>query len=356
LYLLPLLWAAFRFRLRGTVLVMAAWSVEAALLAYMLGTPLVMFTNFHLFFSVLGATGLLLASALEAGERAERARLEEYRRFRNVVDTAFEGVWMVDCDGATTYVNARMAEMLGWSPDAMVGRSIVELVADPLPFEIECDLRAPGRARSRLVELRLRHQSGMPVIALVAMNPILDADGREQGSLLMASDITRRVAAERGQRRSEALLAGAFRATHDALLLFKVEDGVILDANEAAERLTGLPRPRLVGASVFGDLPWDPPAAGEELRRLLVRDRGVREFDAGVARNGGDRRALVVVMELVAIHEEAYGVAFLRDITERRAMERQRAQSQKLEAIGLLAGGVAHDFNNILAVVTTAAE
>jgi PAS domain S-box-containing protein len=180
-------------------------------------------------------------------------------------------------------------------------------------------------------------------------------------ALLLAAALTARQTAERArsagdrmQRQSEALLAGAFRVTRDALVLFRREDGTMLDFNPAWEELTGRTRASLLGTSVFSLAEWES-GAGATLAGRLESGEAVRDFTASVRRADGSARVVLGVIELVNVNEQWFGVAIIRDITETRLIERQRLNAQKLEAVGLMAGGVAHDFNNILTVVISSA-
>jgi PAS domain S-box-containing protein len=126
----------------------------------------------------------------------------------------------------------------------------------------------------------------------------------------------------------------------DGLLILDTR-GRIADLNRAAEGILGRTRAAAAGLSV-SDLLGDIDTVTETERRCDVRRQlaGVaRTFDASVTpirSPSGDRAGSLVL---------------LRDVTERRALEEQLRQAQKMEAVGKLAGGVAHDFNNILTVI-----
>jgi PAS domain S-box-containing protein len=173
-------------------------------------------------------------------------------------------------------------------------------------------------------------------------------------TLLLAAALGARRSAERARGRSEALLAGAFRVTHHALVVFRRSDGSMLDVNDAFAELIGRPRDALLGRSLASLGEWTPET------RVALRDvagvhEATRAFRGEVRRGAGDARFVLVDVEPVTVDDETYGVAIIQDVTEARLRERQRLQSQKLEAVGLLAGGVAHDFNNILTVVSSSA-
>jgi PAS domain S-box-containing protein len=182
-------------------------------------------------FEELGVAGQRLGQANQRLERelAERKAGEEKlrqseQRYRRLVDTASEGIWELDEHYTTTYVNRRMAEMLGHEPQEMVGRRLGE-------FLFEDDVASlPGRIAARRQELteryeqRYRHQDGSAVWMYVSATSVQDADHHFMGSFAMLMDITERKLAEEALRRTAGYLAETQRLTHTGTF---VNDGTI---------------------------------------------------------------------------------------------------------------------------------
>ena len=130
------------------------------------------------------------------GVIAERLR-ESETRYRRIVETGHEGIWLVDGDFKTTYVNDRMCEMLGYTRDELLELPLSALLADDrVDVEGIRDQRRGGTGGE--YDLRLRHRDGSDVWVLVSGRPLHDARGRFVGSLAMLADITSRRRAEEG--------------------------------------------------------------------------------------------------------------------------------------------------------------
>ncbi len=144
---------------------------------------------------------------------------------------------------------------------------------------------------------------------------------------------------------SEARYRTLFDASPDAFLLCDL-DGAILDSNAAADRLYGGP---LVGLSVAEFVDFDPVDAG--LRREAV-DRGEHRRYTGTARRAdGSRFPRESEASLVRIGEEPRYLVVVRDLTERQRLQTELVQAQKMETVGILVSGVAHELNNPIASI-----
>jgi two-component system cell cycle sensor histidine kinase/response regulator CckA len=121
-------------------------------------------------------------------------------KYRTLVETTQEGVWSLDAEGRMTYVNRRFAEMLGYTPEEMLGRPAYDFV--PLAHQPEARERiARGmRGISEVFEAPLRHKDGRDVWVLLSSTPLRDEAGHITGAFAMATDITERRALEKQNR------------------------------------------------------------------------------------------------------------------------------------------------------------
>ncbi len=136
------------------------------------------------------------AAVAMANARLYRDLAASEARYRNIIDTAQEGVWIIGEDASTRYVNARMSQMLGYTPDEMYGRPMFEFLVHGQQGDVLAALAKHRAGSGNRRESQLRHRDGHVVFAMVASNPILGADGAYTGSLGMFTDITERKAIE----------------------------------------------------------------------------------------------------------------------------------------------------------------
>ncbi len=169
------------------------------------------------------------------------------------------------------------------------------------------------------------------------------------------------IAIER-QRSEQALIASEERyrdMVENAIDIIYVHDlnGNFISVNAAAERITGYPRSEILRMNMAQIV---APEFLERTREMLAEKLGgkpVTAYDVEILAKGGRRVTLEINSRLMYANGSPAGVqGIARDITEKKLLEDQYRQSQKLEAIGLLAGGISHDFNNLLMAITGYSE
>ena len=140
--------------------------------------------------SILG----MLVDVTEHHTTEDRLR-ESEARYRRIVETAQEGIWQLDTAGTTTYVNRKMADMLGYTVEEMVGESAWTYLEPDTHAQAQEDLASQRDGTPLQTEARLRHRDGRTIRALIVSSPLFDPDGRFSGVLGMVSDITERTKA-----------------------------------------------------------------------------------------------------------------------------------------------------------------
>jgi two-component system cell cycle sensor histidine kinase/response regulator CckA len=157
-------------------------------------------------------------------------------------------------------------------------------------------------------------------------------------------------AALKALRASEAKFAKAFYANPSGMALTTL-DGRLVEVNETFLRTLGYARDEVVGRNALELGLWKDAAERTRVVESLGKGDHIENLELAFRTKAGAVRTLLFSAELVELDGTPHLLALTTDITERRRLEDELRQAQKMEAIGQLAGGVAHDFNNILTAI-----
>ena len=143
----------------------------------------------------------------EARRLAERALHESEERYRRIIETTNEGVWMIAPDSTTIYVNRRMAALLGYGPAELMGRSIFDFIAQASLPAAARTLERKDSSQNGQAEICFRRNDDSELWVLLDSTPIFDASGQREGTLAMAMDITLRKRLEEQLRQAQKMEA-----------------------------------------------------------------------------------------------------------------------------------------------------
>ncbi|MGA2964836.1 MAG: PAS domain S-box protein [Terriglobales bacterium] len=290
--------------------------------------------------------------AIEAAHNsAQRALEDSETRYRRLFETAKDGILILDFKtGQIADVNPFLVEMLGYSHDEFVGKKLWEIG----PFkDIPASRSAFGELQTKGVirydDLPLETKAGRRINVEFVSN-VYSVDGTQVVQCNIR-DITERIRSEAALKISETHHRSVFEGAVHGIFRGTL-DGRFLDVNPALVAMLGYSS---AGEVLKLSVPHDVFAEPEKGLSLLRKWQLTGEIEEEVQWKRRERRLITVRLSgrvLGTAHQSAQGIEVIaEDITERRALEDQLRQALKLEAVGQLAGGMAHEFNNYLGIV-----
>jgi len=290
------------------------------------------------------------AGALER-VRVEEALRESQRRFRDLFENSPDAIFVEDLKGNVLDVNLAASLLHGIPREQLIGKNAMELVPPNRRQEARRDF--DKLASGKISRIEGESMIGGGRVTPVELRANIVEFGGKSALLLHVRDVTERRAAQTALQSSETLFRSVWENSADGMRLTD-ENGVIVAVNNAFCQLVGIPQNQLEGKPFTVVY-----AASENIQGMLERHRNnfsTHEADDKLEYQYTLHNGSEVVLEVHNSFIELHGqpqllLSLFRDITAQRRLEEQFRQAQKMEAIGQLAGGVAHDFNNILTVI-----
>ncbi len=284
--------------------------------------------------------------------RAQEALRESHERYRTFLEHLPDPVVVYDMEGRAQYLNSAFEETFGWTRQELLNRRI-----DFVPPE--CREETQAQVRSMKAGLPVKNfeskrltKDGRLLRVSISNSPYYDQDGVQAGNIVILRDITALTQAQDRLRESEERYRYLVENSPYGLLLADLESGRLLFVNRQLAEMFGYSPEESMGKTI-----WDAvePSEHEAVRRQIKQRLEGKPVPQGRIYTGrrkdGSRIRFQITVSMVPITGKQVLQGIVRDVTNEELMERQLQQAQKMEAVGTLAGGVAHEFNNILMAI-----
>ena len=308
---------------------------------------------------IAGPDGTLRGAATIARDitealRTQTALAESEALTRSVIDSALDAVIVIDTEGVISEFNPGAVAMFGIEAEDAVGRVMVDLIVPPSLRErhrqgfARCVATGKGRIMGQRVELSALRADGTEFPIELAITQV-----SSRGKAMFTGfvrDLTEVKQTQHALAQSEESYRVLFERHPTPIWLYDPESLRFLAVNEQALATYGYSRDEFLGMTIEQIRPEEDVEELHEATSDLTRGR----VEPKVWRHRKKDGSLIEVQidsHQVEFEGRPARVVMARDVTDQRRLEQQFRQAQKMDAIGNLAGGVAHDFNNILLVI-----
>ncbi len=294
---------------------------------------------------------------LENSEILRKRAEEELLKLRLGIERSDEAIFITDINGMIVYANPAFEKVYGYSKEEALGKTPRILKSGVLPQEVYKQFWDTLLAKKVVKgEIINKTKDGRLLNTESSANPILDNDGNITGFLAIQRDITERKSAEEALKQSEEKYHTLIDNIQDGV--FIIQDGKIQFTNKAFAKVGGYTVEEVIGKD-YRELvaPEDLEMVAERYHRRQAGEDVPKEYEFRVLHKDRKTRILINMnVGLITYRGRVASMGTVKDITEKKRLESQLLRAQRMESVGTLASGIAHDINNVLTPIMLSQE
>lgn len=286
-------------------------------------------------------------------KRAEKALDESEEKYRAILETMEEGYFEVDLAGNVTFINESGCKIVGYPREEFLGMNnriyTIPETAEKM-YRIFNGVYTTGQP-AKVLDYEIITKDKKTKVLEISCSLRRDRAGEPIGFRGVARDVTERKFAEEALRESESKFRTLFDLCPQPIAVTGVSSGRFLDVNDKFCEISGYEREELLGLTAT-EVGFYSLESREGFVHKLKTSGEVQGLDMDFKIKDGSILHTLMFARWILISAEPFILTMIFDITEQKRLEAQFQHAQKMEAVGTLASGISHDFNNVLQAIS----